>query len=136
MEIISIIAITIYPDIYHIGSFQILRHFLHSPCSVYSDTATQDPPTTRRIMKNSPKLLNISLTDRMASTHINSMSAAIASFNLSVYFITLDYLFSPFNGFYPFSFPLKHRFHIFIVSVCSSDHFSDKRASLISDYLL
>ena len=81
-------------------------------------------------------LLAYFITDRMASTHINSRSAAIASFNLSVYFITLDYLFSPFNGFYPFSFPLKHRFHNFIVSVCSSDHFSDKRASLISDYLL
>ena len=86
-----------YPTVCHIGNFHILRHFLHSPRSLYNAAAKQAPPTIRKIAMINPKLFIVifSLTINKAETTKVAMkiiSAVIESFNLCVYFIVLDFM--------------------------------------------
>ena len=88
---------TNYPTVCHIGNFHILRHFLHSPRSLYNAVAKQAPPTIRKTAMINPKLFIVifSLTINKAETTKVAMkiiSAVIESFNLCVYFIVLNFM--------------------------------------------
>ena len=86
-----------YPTVCHIGNFHILRHFLHSPRSLYNEAGTQAPPTIRITAEISPKLFIVIFSDntnnsKTTKVAMKIISAAIESFNLSVYFIVLNFM--------------------------------------------